>query len=356
MAAEPSNVLSLHAGRRALSVIRERGLSPELFSTWLGASGGPKWLMLYGLDRVLARRMLPTAARTALVGSSIGSWRHACLAQRDPLAALDRFRDAYIAQRYRKAPTPGEVSEQAAVILEHLLGSSGAAEITGHVQLHSHVIAAQCRGLLGSEQRALLMLGLGAAAAGNALHRGALGLFFRRAMFHTGQAPSVALHSFESVRIPLEERNLRKALLASGAIPLVLAGVSEIEGAPAATYRDGGMVDYHFDFAMQRPEGLCLFPHFGAPSQLIPGWFDKGLPFRRIAGALLDDVVVLSPAPQLVRALPGRKIPDRTDFAELDDDSRMRAWRQAVDASCRMGEALERVLDDPDPARHFQAL
>jgi hypothetical protein len=349
--------LSLHAGPRALALIRERGFVPELFSTWLGASGGPKWIALYGLDRVLARRFLGRGkTRVALVGSSIGSWRHACLAQRDPQAALDRFLEAYIAQRYKKAPTPADVTEQAVVILEHLLGSTGADDIARHAELHTHVIAAQCRGLLGSEQRALLMLGLGVAAAGNALHRAALGLFFRRALFHTGDAASVALHSFDSIQVPLAEHNLRPALLASGAIPLVLAGVRGIAGAPAATYRDGGMVDYHFDFAMRRPEGLCLFPHFGSPAQLIPGWFDKGLPFRRIRGAVLDDVVVLSPSPALVRALPGGKIPDRTDFAELDDESRMRAWRQAVDASHRMGDALERVLDDPDPARHFEPL
>jgi hypothetical protein len=353
----PLSPLSLHAGPRALALIRERGLAPELFSTWLGASGGPKWIALYGLDRVLARRFLAGGkTRVALVGSSIGSWRHACLAQRDPQAALDRFLEAYIAQRYRKAPTPAEVTEQAAVILEHLLGSTGADDIAHHAELHTHVIAAQCRGLLGSEQRALLMLGLGVAAASNALHRGALGLFFRRALFHTGAAASVALHSVGSIHVPLAAHNLRPALLASGAIPLVLAGVRDIAGAPVATYRDGGMVDYHFDFAMRRPEGLCLFPHFGSPAQLIPGWFDKGLPFRRIRGAVLDDVVVLSPSPSLVRALPGGKIPDRTDFAELDDDSRMRAWRQAVDASRRMGDALERVLDDPDPARHFEPL
>src|SRR6185436_3701765 len=112
--------------------------------------------------------------------------------------------------------------------------------------------------------------------------------------------------------------------------------------------------DYHFDFALDRPEGLCLFPHFG--TQLIPGWFDKGLPWRRMRGALLDDVVLIAPSPALVRALPRGKIPDRNDFAELDDATRMRAWRQAVDASRRMGDALSSVLDDPDPARHFEPL
>jgi hypothetical protein len=183
-----------------------------------------------------------------------------------------------------------------------------------------------------------------------------LGLFFRRALFHNGPAPSVALHSFETVPVPLVEHNLRAALLASGAIPLVLAGVRGIAGAPAGTYRDGGMVDYHFDFAMQRPDGLCLFPHFGSPSRLIPGWFDKGLPHRRVTGSVLDEVVVISPAPELVRALPGGKIPDRDDFVKLDDATRMRVWRTTVDQSRRMGDALERVLDDPDPARHFEPL
>jgi len=247
-------VLSLRAGTRALAVLRERGFAPELFGTWLGASGGPKWLVLYGLDQVLAERLLPRAGkRVALLGSSIGSWRHACLAQGNPRAALDRFREAYIAQRYHGKPTPAEVSEQAAVILDHVLGENGAHEIATHTALHTHVVTARCKGLLGSEQRTLLGLGLGAAAATNFVSRRALGLHLSRALFHTGERAALRLHRFETIDVPLTRENLRPALLASGAIPLVLAGVRDIEGAPPGVYRDGGVVDYHFDFEATWP-------------------------------------------------------------------------------------------------------
>ena len=355
MTQELTSILQVRAGRRALSRIRGQGFAPSLFTTWLGASGGPKWLVLSGLDRVLAARFLPAArSEVALVGSSIGSWRHACLAQRDPAAAIERFVDAYIAQRYEAAPTPAEVTAEAARILDHVLGAHGAAEIVAHPTLRSHVIASRCRGLLGSERMPVLALALGLAAACNFVSRRALGLHFERAVFHTGDAAQVVMHHFTTRTAPLTERNLRPALLASGAIPLVLAGIADIEGAPAGVYRDGGIVDYHFDFAMSRPEGLCLFPHFSA--EIVPGWFDKQLPWRRLGPALLDDVVILSPAPELVRGLSGGKIPDRKDFATLRDDARMDAWRHAVRQSDHMGDALQRLLDHPEPARFITPL
>jgi hypothetical protein len=352
---EISRVLSVRAGSRALARLRERGFAPELFTTWLGASGGPKWLVLYGIDQVLAERWLPRAGRSvALLGSSIGSWRHACLAQRDPLAAIERFREAYIAQRYRGEPTPTEVSEQAASILEHVLGSTGAEEIVAHETLHSHVVVSHCRGLLASEQKLLLGLGLGAAATGNFVSRRALGFYLARALFHTTASAAVAMRRFSTYEVPLVAHNLRPVLMASGAIPLVLAGVADIAGAPAGVYRDGGVVDYHFDFEMTRPDGLCLYPHFSA--EITPGWFDKYVPWRRVRGPLLQDVVMLGPASELVAGLPGGKIPDRGDFRSMSYEQRLRAWNQVIGESQRMGEALQRLLDHPDPARYVTPL
>ena len=53
----------------------------------IGASGGPKWLVLHGLDRVLFPWLLANANASAplhSVASSIGSWRFACLGARAP--------------------------------------------------------------------------------------------------------------------------------------------------------------------------------------------------------------------------------------------------------------------------------
>jgi hypothetical protein len=39
-------MLEIYAGETALKTIQEKGFSPDLFSNFLGASGGPKWLPL----------------------------------------------------------------------------------------------------------------------------------------------------------------------------------------------------------------------------------------------------------------------------------------------------------------------
>ncbi len=48
-----SSSLSLLGGPNALRWIRERGLQGDDIDVMPGASGGPKWLVLAGLDRVL---------------------------------------------------------------------------------------------------------------------------------------------------------------------------------------------------------------------------------------------------------------------------------------------------------------
>ena len=84
------SALTLRAGPDALRLVRERGLRAQDVDIIPGASGGAKWLALAGLDRFLFGEFLqqPREKPVHLIGSSIGSWRMACLAQRDPVAAL----------------------------------------------------------------------------------------------------------------------------------------------------------------------------------------------------------------------------------------------------------------------------
>ncbi|WAM30005.1 hypothetical protein OZ403_18480 [Myxococcus sp. NMCA1] len=91
--------LTLLAGPDALRLIRERGLRGDDVDVVPGASGGPKWLVLAGLDRALFASLFQNRSRPLhLIGSSIGSWRLACVAQKDPVLALRRFEAAYIAR------------------------------------------------------------------------------------------------------------------------------------------------------------------------------------------------------------------------------------------------------------------
>src|SRR5215212_7234267 len=105
------STLSLRAGPDALRIIRERGLRAEDVDVIPGASGGAKWIALAGLDRFLFGEFFrgERARPLHLIGSSIGSWRMAAFAQRDPVAALERGVHAYIHdQKYSPKPSARE--------------------------------------------------------------------------------------------------------------------------------------------------------------------------------------------------------------------------------------------------------
>ena len=57
-------VLDVYAGKNALARIKKEGFSADLFDYMLGASGGPKWFVLAGLDRYIFPEFF--AGRTGL--------------------------------------------------------------------------------------------------------------------------------------------------------------------------------------------------------------------------------------------------------------------------------------------------
>lgn len=334
--------LTLRAGSVALATLRERGFDPDLFSTLMGASGGPKWLVLSQLDRVLARDFTgPRSTELDLIGSSIGAFRHACLAQSDPEAALERLERAYIEQRYDEVPSGSEVSRQSREILDVALGERGAREIEVNGRLRSHVIAARMRGAPRDGGLGFKAL-LGAAALLNAGWRPALGLVFERALFSsTGSTPPRFEH-FTTRGLPLHAGNLRSAILASGSIPLVMQPLRDIADAPPGLYLDGGLLDYHFDFRFRTRPGLTLYPHFF--DRIVPGWLDKALPWRRPSATDLDSVVMITPSPAFVARLPGGRVPDRMDFERLPTAERQRTWWEVTDRCRALADELHDLL------------
>jgi len=330
--------------------IRADGLRTERIGTLAGASGGAKWLALSQLDRVVARRILPGLQGTVhMIGTSIGAWRMACFGQADPLAAIDRFETAYLEQTYSERPDREEISRRTADILDTVLGDRGADEILSHPVLRTHVMTVRSRGLAASERPATLMAGLAAAAGLNAMSRRTLGLMFDRVLFFdprcngTGLPPFFDAPGFPLHQVPLGRHNLRHAIVATGSIPLVMAGVRDIPGAPQGMYRDGGVIDYHIDLPHSSDGRLSLFVHFY--NYLRPGWFDKRFTWRRPKPEHVDRTLLVSPSPAFVASLPNGKIPDRHDFVNLTTEERLASWRGVVDACRRLADEFEEVLE-----------
>lgn len=345
--------LVFKAGSAAYDTIKTHGFSEALIGTLVGASGGAKWLVLSQLDRVLLERVVPKVEGPLhLLGSSIGAWRFACYAQNDPLAAIGRFEAAYLEQTYSSKPDAQEITRKSREILGRILGDTGTAEILNHPRLRMHVMTVRSRHLTAFDSRPILAAGLILAMAANALSRRALGAFFTRGLFYDARdlPPFFDVGGFPLERIPLEAGNLSDAIIASGAIPMVLSGVRGIQGAPPGTYRDGGVIDYHFDLPTAGDDRIALFPHFF--DWLKPGWFDRQLKWRSVDLRNFERTVLVCPSREFIAELPGGKVPDRTDFVRMPSAQRVKVWRGVVDRCKRLADDLNDVLDRGElPAR-----
>ena len=334
--------LVLLAGVKALAAIRADGLSPDKVALVAGAAGGPKWLVLYHFDRLLFTEFFrPRRRPLPLVGASSGAWRFAAACQPDPLTALSQFKDAYMHQVYETVPSPQEVSAEADRILKAFIPPSAAGRILTHPRLRLTVLTDRARHLVAREARAARLTGLALTFAGNLIHRRLLGWSLERTLFHDPRtAPPLGREGLlTGRRVPLTPANLMPALRATGAIPLIMSGVQGIPGAPAGTYLDGGLVDYHLTLPYAvAPGQVVLIPHF--LDHLIPGWLDKHLRWRHNRSPHLDSVLLAAPTADFARRLPGGKIPDRGDFTTYfgRDAYRIALWRRAT-AACRcLGE------------------
>ncbi len=341
--------ISIRAGAQALDCIRANGLPQESIKVMVGASGGPKWFVLSGLDKALLGEYFRNRTSPLdLIGTSAGSWRFSCYGQDDPLAAHERFEQGYLHTDYSKKPDPAEISRKARELVENIVSPESIEQILNNPVFRFNLIAVRSHGLTASDIKPLQIAGLGLAATSNLINRKHLSSFFTRTLFYhpayeTTEKPEFYnANDFPTERVRLTKTNLVDAIMASGSIPVVMLSVSNIAGAPAGRYRDGGITDYHFDMRFHQGDGLVLYPHFY--SRMIPGWFDKALKHRRPSPQNTDNVVLVSPSQAFVDRLPYRKIPDRNDFARFTYDERVRYWKRVVDESRRLGdEFLELV-------------
>jgi hypothetical protein len=149
--------LTFKAGNGALESIRKHGFDLSSVGTIAGASGGAKWLVLSQLDRAILSSIVPKLSGPIhLIGSSIGSWRFACYAQADPIAAVERFEQAYLEQTYSQKPDIHEITAKSREILDFVLGANGATEILENPLFRTHVIAVRSRHVMASENKFVL--------------------------------------------------------------------------------------------------------------------------------------------------------------------------------------------------------
>lgn len=339
--------LKLIAGETARKRIIEHGLTPDQLRLIVGASGGPKWLVLKGLDRYLCHEFLPKAPQTIdLVGSSIGAWRMTVYAHPDPGGTFDRFIKSYFSFRTDNVKSAAELTKASYDILDALYPPEDVAELISNANRNLNIVAVRGKGIAGSKSKMREAAGMLAAAAANRVSREHLARFFERVVFHSHDrvaCPDV-WHGFDRVDVRLQPGTLSHALMASGSIPFVSEPVLDIEGAGAGVYRDGGVIDYHFDIPWEYPDGIVLYPHFY--DHIVPGWFDKGRSERRASGPAWDQVLLLAPTHEWVESLPGGRITDRKDFSEMNDDERLARWRTVISESERLADEFAELLDD----------
>lgn len=330
------------AGSHAIGHIQQNGIQLADFSSMIGASGGPKWFCLFGLDQYLTAQ-IAMARQTPLhlIGSSAGSWRFACYAQTDAKAASQRFCDAYRTIVYPKDASVAEVTAISATVLDAVFPTPAHVEqVLNNPNVHLNFVVAREKRWLKAKSTAGKLAGLTLAAGANLIHRRSLAAFYERCIFQQQleASPFSAIRDLPTQHIALTRDNLKPALLASGSIPLVLDPVQHIAGAGDGPFIDGGITDYHFDWPFQH-SGLVLYPHFYP--QVSPGWFDKGLKWRKPRHGHFANVVMICPSEHWVKSLPYGKIPDRKDFSQLSDAQRIQYWYEVTQRSFELAEDLQ---------------
>lgn len=321
------------------------------FDVVLAASGGPKWLVLSAIDRLLVQILKdsPLQGPRHLLGSSSGAWRFAAYCMENPQDALRRLEHAYIDANWDHSQTMDERAASGRGILEAYVGDRpGDALIQDNFRLH--VVTSHCKHLLSKDHPMPQIAGLLIAAVLTAWNRASLGIVVERALFSD---PRTALPSeladVPGKSYPLREDNLKRVLMASGAIPLVLPAVRGVPGGPPGkgTLRDGGLVDYHFDHVILRPQGLVLYFHF-APA-MMPSFLERAHVNRRFDPEVTRRMVFIHPSPEWVATLPGGRLPNRTDAQRYSQRQRRWRWHEAAARSEELAACLERALEYQRP-------
>jgi len=369
-------MLEIYAGKNALKTIQEHGFKQELFTNFLGASGGPKWFTLFGLDKYLFGDFFKgRSTELNIIGSSAGAFRAACFTQNDPVAAISQLADKYTHTIYTNKSNAADISQSAVDMLEHLLDEQGINQIMHNKIFKAHFIVAKSKGLTSYENKLVQGCGLLASILLNKVNRRLLSCQYERYVYRpiSSKVKISDPYHFNTHYIDFTKENISNALLASGSIPLVMAGIKDIANSPKGTYRDGGIIDYHFDFSLTQDSrlqnslvkssiikssiiksndtninetvGLTLYPHFNAAPKA--GWFDKNSS-RKVLNENYENTVLLVPSARFIDSLPFKKIPDRKDFKNLSTETRINYWLTVLSQTDQLADSLNELIYHQD--------
>ena len=341
--------LCIRAGNRALEIIRDGGFRFDRVAAYVGPGVGPRWIVASGFDLTFLRSgALGSKSRPVLLaGSSAGAWRFAAWLQPEPEKSYRRLLDAYITIPCDRRSNPASLKGALRDVIDTYLEDDAIPFALAHEHYRLAVTTARAKHLAASETPWVQKLGLAMCYVFNRLDRRHLFRFFERVVFYSGPLPPpfCLRPGFTGRAVALNPVNFKHAVLASGAIPLVIEGVPDIYGAPRGVYRDGGVIDYHLDHDYTaRPDDVTLLFHHG--DRIIPGWLDKTIRGRMPRAEALEPLLAVYPSPEFVQTFPGGKIPDRDDFVTFIDDpaGRILNWRKGAEMCAPLGEEFAELV------------
>jgi hypothetical protein len=341
--------ICIKAGKRAYEIIQDGGFHFDRVTTYFGPATGPRWLIASGFDLALLKNgLLGRSKAIHLVGSSAGAMRFAAWLQPEPEKSYRTLIESYIGITYKRNDTPATVLESLVDLANSYIEDDALSFALTNKKYRLAIITVRARNLVASELKWVQQIGIGICFLFNAINRSYIHDFAERVVFYNGpKPPHFCLRpDYRGRYIRLNEINFKYAVMASGAIPLVVAGIKDIYGAPSGVYRDGGLIDYHMthNYA-QTNEDIILF--FNHQERIIPGWLDKRLSYRRPQADIMDNVVMIYPTDSFIANLPGGKVPERDDFAIFIDDpaSRIKNWRRAVELAQPLGEEFLELVE-----------
>ncbi|MBF0259427.1 MAG: hypothetical protein HQK62_11410, partial [Desulfamplus sp.] len=215
-----SKYLSFYGGDRAISIIREHGLTQDIVKVVAGAAGGPKWIILGAMDRFLFSEWFtkrspstakppsteqPPSTKKAssgssrseqalsgsgnidplfLAGSSAGAWRFAAASQSDPAKSLERLAQFYIHQWYSIKPELEEIDVECWKVLNGFIDDNSVNDILNHPYCRLSFFSVRSKWGAASDNPLLLTTTMIGAALSNAFNRKYLKHFFERTLFY----------------------------------------------------------------------------------------------------------------------------------------------------------------------------